>query len=179
MTLQNKEDNVKDEGDNEGSFFISLSSKEKKILGVFTSISLGVAIIFCLIFPVYLLMIHSIYRPYLSVMIPLITVVFMAIPLALFGFRIVRPIVRHEEIKKSSSTGVTLLLIIILSPLTLFLTMMSLYTSPQAISYYLSMYILFLGVTAGFVLIVTLIFKNRINKKDENSVNNNVKEVNF
>ncbi len=177
MTLQKKEDNVKDQGDNEGSFFISLSSKEKKILGVFTSISLGIAIIFCLIFPVFLFMIYSIYRPYLSVMIPLIMVVFMAIPLALFGFRIVRPIVRHEEIKKSSSTSVTILLIVFLSPMTFFLTMNFLYT-PQAITYYLSMYILFLGITAGFVLILTSFFKNKKKKKDENSVNKIVKEVN-
>ena len=181
MALQNKKDNEKDEGATEGSFFISLSSKEKKILGVFTSISLGVAIIFCIIFPVFLFMIYSIYLPYtsFSVMIPIIMDVFMVIPLSLFGFRIVRPIIRHEEIKKSSSTSVTILLIIILSPMTFFFIMMYLYNSPQAITFYLSMYILFLGITAGFVLIMTLIFKNKKKKKGENGVNKIVKEVNF
>lgn len=181
MALQNKKDNEKDEGATEGSFFISLSSKEKKILGVFTSISLGVAIIFCIIFPVFLFMIYSIYLPKLSFsfIIPLILDVLLVIPLSLFGYRIVRPIIRHEEIKKSSSTSVTILLIIFLSPMTFFFTMNSLFNTPQVITYYLSMYILFLGITAGFVLILTSFFKNKKKKKDENSVNKIVKEVNF
>jgi len=180
MTLQNKKDKLKDEGDAEGRFFINLSSKEQKILGVFTSISLGIAIIFCLIFPIFLLMIYIIYWPSLSffLMISLIMVIFMVIPLSLFGFRIVRPIIRHEEIKKSSSTSVTILLIIFLSPMAFFFLMMFLYNWPHAITFYLSMYILFLGITAGFVLILTSIFKNKKKKKKKNKINKIVKEVN-
>ena len=180
MTLQNKKDNVKEEDDKKGGFFKNLSPKEKKILGVFTSISLGVAIIFCIIFPVFLLMIYSVFQPILSLftMIMFIMEVFMVIPLSLFGFRIVRPIIRHEEIKKSSSWTVTILLIFIFSPITFFFAMNFLLMVPQASTFYLSLYILFLGITAGFVLIMTLIFKNKKKKKDENGVNKFVKKVN-
>ena len=174
MTSYNKENITTDEKDKKKGIFKNLSPKGRRIIGVFTSFNLGVASVFCIVFPIFILIRYS-YFGYYAIQL-LITVSLMIIPFILFGLLILRPIKRKKEISKGSLAGVSIAIIFSFLPFLFFITLLFL-GIPEAITFYLVLFLLFLGITAGISLILTPFFKIKDRKKDENDLNKNVKEV--
>lgn len=173
MASHVKEDDLKDLKESRGELFHNIVPKGKKIIGMFVSINLGAASIICILFPSIFLIRYSIHMPHILPYI-IMTVVFaalMVIPSLLFIFLIIRPIRNNDKINPSALWGVSLSIIVPFIP-SLFQSSTLLISFPYGITFLISSYLVFLGITVGIVLIMNKRFKSRNMKEN---LNNTVK----